>query len=88
MGAGAAAVLAQQQVDSDKVSAGPIGLLIVLLMIVATVFLIRNMNGRLKRLPPDFTTRNQSSPAEDANQRGLPPQAGPPAQEQTDPPPR
>lgn len=35
-------------------SAGPLGLLIVVLMGVATVLLIRNMNGRLKRLPPSF----------------------------------
>ena len=41
-------------------SAGPLGLLVVLLMVVATVLLIRNMNARLKRLPPSFT------PPEDA----------------------
>jgi hypothetical protein len=35
-------------------SAGPLGLLIVLLMGVATVLLIRNMNSRLKKLPPSF----------------------------------
>lgn len=41
-------------VDALRVSAGPLGLLVVLLMFLATVFLIRNMNSRLKRLPPDF----------------------------------
>ncbi|MCW2713231.1 MAG: hypothetical protein JWN88_278 [Frankiales bacterium] len=41
-------------VDPSSVGAGPFGLLIVLLMGVATVFLIRNMTGRLKRLPPEF----------------------------------
>ena len=40
--------------DADSVSAGPLGLLVVLLMVLATVFLIRNMNGRIKRLPPEF----------------------------------
>ena len=35
-------------------SAGPLGLLIVVLMGVATVLLIRNMNSRLKRLPRSF----------------------------------
>ncbi len=35
-------------------SAGPLGLLIVLLLGVATVLLIRNMNARLKRLPKSF----------------------------------
>lgn len=35
-------------------SAGPLGLLVVLLIAVATVLLIRNMNARLRRLPPSF----------------------------------
>ena len=41
-------------VEESRVSAGPLGLLVVLLMVVATVFLIRNMNGRLKKLPKEF----------------------------------
>ena len=40
--------------DADRVSAGPLGLLVVVLMVLATVFLIRNMNARLKRLPREF----------------------------------
>jgi hypothetical protein len=35
-------------------TAGPLGLLIILLIGVATVLLVRNMNGRLRRLPPSF----------------------------------
>ncbi|GAB1689523.1 hypothetical protein [Krasilnikovia sp. M28-CT-15] len=34
--------------------AGPMGLFIIVLMIVATVLLIRNMNKRIKRLPDAF----------------------------------
>ena len=34
--------------------AGPLGLLVVLLLIVATVLLIWNMNTRLRRLPKSF----------------------------------
>ena len=41
-------------VDPGSVGAGPFGLLIVLLMGVATVFLIRNMSKRLKRMPREF----------------------------------
>jgi hypothetical protein len=41
-------------VDADDVSAGPLGLLVVVLMILATVLLIRNMNARLRRLPREF----------------------------------
>ena len=52
LGAEAGPVLAA--VDPSRVSAGPLGLLVVLLMFVATYFLIRNMNKRLKRLPREF----------------------------------
>ena len=39
---------------SGEVSAGPLGLLVLLLIGVATVLLIRNMNARLKRMPREF----------------------------------
>lgn len=35
-------------------TAGPLALLIVLLIGLSLVLLIRNMNGRLRRLPPSF----------------------------------
>ena len=41
--------------------AGPTGLVIILLLVAATIFLIRNMNKRLKRLPDSFP--NQKAPA-------------------------
>jgi hypothetical protein len=47
-------------VDAEDVSAGPLGLLVVVLMILATVFLIRNMNARLRRLPREFPDQQQS----------------------------
>jgi hypothetical protein len=34
--------------------AGPIALVLILLLAAGTVFLIRNMNARLKRLPEKF----------------------------------
>jgi hypothetical protein len=34
--------------------AGPLGLLIIVLLAVATALLVRNMNKRLKRLPESF----------------------------------
>ena len=52
--------------------AGPLGLLIIVLLIIATVLLIRNMNKRLRRLPERFpnqdepATDRQSSPDQDA----------------------
>ena len=46
-------------VDAEDVSAGPLGLLVVVLMILATVLLIRNMNARLRRLPREFPEQQQ-----------------------------
>jgi hypothetical protein len=34
--------------------AGPLGLLIIVLLVIATVLLMRNMNARLRRLPTEF----------------------------------
>jgi hypothetical protein len=36
--------------------AGPTGLVVILLLVVGTIFLIRNMNARLRRLPASFET--------------------------------
>lgn len=38
--------------------AGPMALLVILLLAAATIFLIRNMNKRLKRLPESFPSRD------------------------------
>ncbi len=50
--------------------AGPLGLLIIVLLAVATVLLIRNMNARLKRLPQSFPDpRVNATPPPDADVR-------------------
>jgi hypothetical protein len=41
--------------------AGPLGLLVVLVLIVVTVLLIRNMNARLRRLPKSFEPQDDDS---------------------------
>jgi hypothetical protein len=41
--------------------AGPLGLLIIVLLAVATVLLIRNMNRRLRRLPASFSEQEETS---------------------------
>ncbi|MDT7551016.1 MAG: hypothetical protein QOE84_3410 [Actinomycetota bacterium] len=56
-------------------TAGPLGLLIVLLLGVAVVLLVRNMNGRLRRLPPSFD--DPKKPADPTN---------PPANDSPNPP--
>ncbi len=43
--------------------AGPLGLFIILLLAVATVLLIRNMNSRLRRLPESFPDPAGPAPA-------------------------
>ena len=44
-------------------AAGPLGLLVIVLIGVATALLIRNMNGRLRRLPREFPdSRRQPEP--------------------------
>jgi hypothetical protein len=43
--------------------AGPLGLLIIVLLCIGTVLLIRNMNKRLRRLPDRFP--NQDDPPTD-----------------------
>jgi hypothetical protein len=42
--------------------AGPMGLLIIVLLGIATVLLIRNMNSRLRRLPDRFPAQGEQSP--------------------------
>lgn len=43
--------------DKDNINAGPIGLVIVLVLLLVTFLLIRNMNARIKRLPREFPER-------------------------------
>jgi hypothetical protein len=45
--------------------AGPLGLLIIVLLVIATVLLIRNMSGRIKRLPQEFPPASEHRPADD-----------------------
>lgn len=57
LAAGAPIVLA----DVSR-AAGPLGLLVVLLLGVATVLLIRNMDKRVKRLPREFPDAPRPTP--------------------------
>lgn len=57
-------------------SAGPLGLLVVLLIGVATVLLIRNMNARLKRLPASFDKPDVSPPDDPSDESASGPTAG------------
>ncbi len=56
--------------------AGPTGLVIILLLILGTILLIRNMNTRLKRLPERFDNEISSTPSPTAG-TPIPPPADP-----------
>lgn len=62
----AAQVLATNNFGDTRTGglAGPMGLFLIVLLGIATVLLIRNMNGRLRRLPdrfPDQESRDDAS---------------------------
>jgi hypothetical protein len=54
-------------------TAGPLGLLVVLLIGLALVLLIRNMNGRLRRLPPSFDDPEKLKTGNDEDAAPSPP---------------
>jgi len=59
--------------------AGPMALLIIVLLAIATVLLIRNMNGRLRRLPERFPAQVGARPGGPAGaSEGTGPAADPP----------
>jgi hypothetical protein len=63
--------------DGAGSAAGPLGLLIVLLIGVITVLLIRNMNARLKRLPRSFGDPDEPvTPPEAGDESASGPTAG------------
>jgi hypothetical protein len=64
-----AAVLAQEPVNNfgdtrGGALAGPLGLFVILVLLVATVLLIRNMNSRLRKLPREFPETRDTTEAD------------------------
>jgi hypothetical protein len=45
---------ANEQLPEDVGKAGPLGLLLLVVLLIAVVLLVRSMNKHLKRLPPSF----------------------------------
>ncbi|WP_025617957.1 hypothetical protein [Salinispora cortesiana] len=62
----AAEVLAQNNFGNTRTGglAGPMGLFLILVLAIATVLLIRNMNARLRRLPNQFPSAAGSAPSD------------------------
>ncbi len=50
--------------------AGPLGLLLIVLLAIATVLLVRNMNGHLKRLPASFPDPRDAAKKPDPDSDG------------------
>jgi hypothetical protein len=48
--------------DTTNRLAGPAALVVVLLLLVVTVLLVRNMDGRLRRLPKEFPADGHGVP--------------------------
>jgi hypothetical protein len=63
----AAQVLAENNFGDTRSGglAGPMGLFIIVLLAIATVLLIRNMNSRLRRLPGRFPRQEAETPPAD-----------------------
>ncbi len=60
----------------DFGKSSPVGLLVVLLLLVAVVFLIRSMTKHLKRVPESFDPPAESGAAEDKETETAPPSNG------------
>ena len=60
--------------ESDK--AGPLGLLVILLLGVATILLVRSMNRHLRKVPPSFDRSSLDGPGQ-ADKPGGPDRVGP-----------
>ena len=59
--------------------ASPVGLVVVLLLLIATAFLVRSMTKHLRRVPASFDDPAGQPPAADATRSGPPADAaGPP----------
>jgi hypothetical protein len=56
----------QQQLPEDVGKAGPIGLLLIVVLMIAVAFLVRSMGRHLKRIPLSFDPADQvpDTPAE------------------------
>ncbi|SDX87136.1 hypothetical protein SAMN05661080_01518 [Modestobacter sp. DSM 44400] len=56
----------QQQLPEDVGKSGPVGLLLIVVLLIATVLLVKSMGRHLKRIPPSFDPADQipDTPAE------------------------
>ena len=56
---------AEDQLPEDVGKAGPLGLLLIVLLLIAVALLVRSMTTHLKRIPPSFDVRDDVGPIPD-----------------------
>ncbi|MBN1091586.1 hypothetical protein JKP75_02740 [Blastococcus sp. TML/M2B] len=52
-------VLAADQLPEDVGKAGPLGLLLIVVLLIATALLVKSMSGHLKKLPRSFDPEDE-----------------------------
>ena len=55
----------EEQLPEDVGKAGPLGLLLIVVLLIAVALLVRSMTAHLKRIPPSFDTRDDVGPIPD-----------------------
>jgi hypothetical protein len=56
----ATVLAAEQQLPEDVGKAGPLGLLLIVVLLIAAALLVRSMSGHLKKLPRSFDPADQA----------------------------
>jgi hypothetical protein len=64
------------QIPEDVGKAGPLGLLLILLLLIAVALLVRSMSKHLKKLPASFDPADRPPPVPDTAAELLDPQPG------------
>ena len=56
-----AVLAAEQQLPEDVGKSGPLGLLLIVVLLIAVAFLVRSMTGHLRKLPRSFDPADEAS---------------------------
>ncbi len=75
----AAVLVAEQQLPEDVGKAGPLGLLLIVVLLIAAALLVRSMSGHLKKLPRSFDPADRVSEVvvpDDISELDTPPEPG------------
>jgi hypothetical protein len=67
---------AGEQMPEDVGKSGPLGLLLIVLLLIAVALLVRSMSKHLKRLPPSFDAADDAPDVPDTPAELVDPQPG------------